>query len=235
MGTRYIVSCAGIFALCTVAAVRNARADGEGFEVIERADGITVSVRDEPGKRLPTLRATGIVHGSVLHVLAVIVDDAHAPEWAVGSDETRVLRRLSPTAQIVYARNHQTWPVRDRDLVLRRDVRVVEAHKAYRVELRCLMRGIAPVEGVLRVTDCLTTISLRAVSARQTFVDYRVYADAAGDAPLWLVRRASLDVPLETMRGLARRVAQTRTQYALEIAKLRELLDGDRSSKPERR
>jgi hypothetical protein len=207
-----------------LASSTRARADGDddGFVVIERRGAITVATREEPGRALPTMRAQGTITGNVVHVLAVVLDDARSHEWAEGSDEARVLRQVDGHTDIVYSRSHQPWPVRDRDLVMRRTVSVLERGQAFRVRLECIGGEKAPVDGVLRIRDCLTLITLRAQGDAQTYVDYQVRVDAAGDAPTWLVRRASLHVPLDTLLGLEKQVAKTRDQYPAQIARLRD-------------
>jgi hypothetical protein len=185
-----------------------------------------VSTRAQPGKQLPSFRGQGEVKAPLLQVLAVVLDDARSREWAKDADEAEVLRRIDAHTQIVYSRSHQTWPVRDRDLVMKRTV--VREGEQYRVRLVCLSThaprdsarfdpGEKPQrEGVIRIEDCETEFVLRALDAERTFVDYRVRADPGGTNPDWAVRWASKNIPLATLSALRTQVEKTRGAYDLK-------------------
>ena len=59
---------------------------------IHQDDGILVSTREQPGQALPSFRGQGSVKGPVLHVLAVVLDDARSKEWAKDADLRRQAR-----------------------------------------------------------------------------------------------------------------------------------------------
>jgi hypothetical protein len=192
-----------------------ARADDEaGWQQIHEEHGVVVSTRAEPGRTLPTLRGRGAVRGSILHVLAIVLDDDRAKEWAKSADEAEVVRKIDQRTQIVYSRARQVWPVRDRDLVMKRSVEVVRPGEEFRVRLVCLSGEKPRIENVVRMTDCETVFWLRKIDAENTFVEFRVRADPGGSSPDWLVRWASQNVPLETLTALRRQVQRTRNSYA---------------------
>jgi hypothetical protein len=203
--------------LGVLGSVSPSQAEDDGFEVLEQKRGIVVSARDEPGRSLPTFRAQGTLVGPVLHVLAVLLDDARSTEWAEGADEVRVLRILDERTRIVHSRSHQPWPVQDRDLVMKRVVTVLEPGRAFSIRLTCVEGELLPMEGVLRIRDCETRITVRAVDATHTHVDYQVRADAGGSAPTWLVARATRKVPFDTLVALERQVKRTQGAYEREL------------------
>jgi hypothetical protein len=177
-------------------------------------DGVQVSTREEPGHALPSFRGRGEVRGSVLHVLAVVLDDERAKEWARSADESEVLRKIDARTEIVYSRARQIWPVRDRDLVMRRSIEVLRPGAEFRVRLVCVPGEKPRVEDVVRMTDCETVFWLRKIDAARTWVEFRVRADPGGATPQRLVRWASQNVPLETLTALRRQVQKTRQHYA---------------------
>lgn len=203
--------CALLAAACTVS-VGIAQDEGD-WRKIHEEHGVVVSTREQPGKALPSFRGEGNVHGSVLHVLAVVLDDARSKEWAKDAGEAEVLRVIDPRTQIVYTRSPQTWPVRDRDLVMKRTVEVLERGRAFRVRLSCLPGERPELKTAIRIKDCDTVFVLRAVDASTTHVDYRVRADPGGSNPAWAVRWASKNIPLETLLSLRRQLTKTRGQY----------------------
>jgi hypothetical protein len=206
-------------AFSTFAGLAYAEDDGSAWRTLYEERGVLVSTQEEPGQDLPRLRGQAKLNAPVLHLLAILLDDQHSVEWAKGADETNVLRNLDDgRTQIIYARSRQPWPVKDRDLVMKRTVEVVEPGRAYRVHLVCLPGEKPTLENVVRVQRCETNFVLRALSADSTQIDYRVHADPGGHTPAWMVRMASKSIPLDTLNGLARQIERTRGKYAGAVA-----------------
>jgi hypothetical protein len=195
-----------------VLAAWSVRAD-DGWEVVTREQGVVVSVREQPGTSFPVFRGEGAVQGPLLHVLAVVLDGARAHEWSDDADENAVLRTIDARTHVVYSRSHQRWPVRDRDLVMRRTVEVLEAEQAFRVRMVCVRGDKPKLKDVIRIEDCETTFVLRKLDDRTTHVEYKVRVDPGGSNPDWLVRAVSQKGPLDTIVALRRQVARTRGQY----------------------
>jgi hypothetical protein len=184
-----------------------------GWRTIQQERGITVSARDEAGSDMLSFRGQGKVKGLVLHVLAILLDDAHSPEWAKNADESKLLRTIDAYTQIVYSRSDQTWPVRDRDLVMKRTIEVLKPAEAFRVRLVCIAGEKPALPSVVRIQRCDTSFVLRQLDDTTTFVDYRVRVDPGAGNPQWLVRMATKSNPFETLIGLRQQVAKTKRKY----------------------
>ncbi len=200
---------------CAVFAPR-ALADesGSGWQEIEKKGGISVSEKEQPGRKLPDYRGQGHVKGEIQQVLAVVLDDDRSKEWAKDVAEARVLRTIDDHTDIVYSRSDQTWPVRDRDLVMRRTVQVVKPQQEYRVKLECVPSEKPEIPKVVRIKQCETVFSLKKVDDGTTFVELFMRVDPGGNHPEWAVRRASKSVPYETLAGLRKQVQKTAGQYS---------------------
>lgn len=197
----------------TVSAASGQDDEGPWRKLLEER-GIVVSAREQAGQELPSFRGQGEVKGSVLHVLAVVLDDARTKEWAKNADEAEVLRTLDARTQLVYTRSHQTWPIRDRDLVMKRTVEVLEPGAAFRVRLVCVPGEKPEIPAAIRIKDCDTVFVLRKVDEQTTHVDYRVRADPGGSNPAWAVRWASKSIPLDTLVALRKQVLKTKGAYS---------------------
>ncbi len=197
--------------LCASAA--GAEAGRDGFRVIDSERGITVSVRDEPGRELPTFRGQGVIEGHVLYVLAVVLDVEGALEWAEGADETAVLRELDPRTHLIYTRTDTPWPVSDRDMVMKREVDVLEAGSSFRLRMQCIPRGVPKRDGVIRVTDCSSEFVLTKVDETHTSIDYLVNVDPGGNLPSFIINWAARSVPFKTLVRLEEQVKKTQSRY----------------------
>lgn len=196
-----------------------AQAEGpSGWRNVSNADGIAVSERSEPGSDVTTFRGQGKLRGSVLHLLAILVDDARSKEWQEQVAEGRLLRSIDgPRSQLVYSRSRQTWPVKDRELVMQRTVDVIDPGRVFRVRLVCAPDAVPAKKGVVRVADCDTSFLLRKVDERTTFVEASVRVDPGGATPAWIADMASKNIPRDTLTALQKQAERTAGQYAAEI------------------
>jgi hypothetical protein len=184
------------------------------WRVIMQERGIVVSTREEPGRELPTFRGQGTLNVPVLHALAVVLDAEGAVQWARGADEVQTMKAFDPRTHLIYTRSHAPWPVSDRDMVVKRLIKVVDPGREFRVEMSCVAGQRPQIKRVVRVSDCTSHFTLRSAGASRTYTEYQVSLDPAGSLPAWLVRWASKNIPFETLVALEERVQDTQTRYA---------------------
>ncbi len=209
-GTRVAVVAGLLSALATAPSFAQ---EAAGWKALETKNGISVSEREVGGDALPIYRGKTRVTGPISEVLGVILDDTRSKEWAKDVSEAKVLRVVDGTTTIVYSRSEQPWPVRDRDMVMKRTVEVVEPGTVYRVKLTCLQQEKPEVAKVVRIRDCESSFVLRKVDDSQTDVEFQMRVEPGGNHPEWAVRRASKSVPYDTLSGLRKQVQRTRGQY----------------------
>ncbi len=191
-----------------------AHASEDGWRVVASERGITVSVRHEPGRGLPAFRGQGTIEGDVSYVLSVVLDTEGALAWAEGTDHMATLRELDPRQHLIYSHTSTPWPVRDRDMIMRRKVEVVKPGEAFRLRLDCVKEGKAPIVGCIRIQVCSSEFMLRKVDAEHTLIDYQVRIDPRGILPKWFVAWSARRVPFDTLVNLEAYVKKTRTKYA---------------------
>jgi hypothetical protein len=192
--------------------------DRAEWHTLPAEEGITLSSRTEPGSEVSTFRGQAKIRGSVLHLLAILVDDVRSKEWQEQVAEGRLLRSLDgPRSQLVYSRSRQTWPVKDRELVMQRTVDAIDPGRVFRVHLVCAPDAAPATKGVVRVADCDTSFLLRKIDERTTFIDASVRVDPGGATPSWLANMAQKNIPRDTLTSLQKQAARTAGQYAAEI------------------
>lgn len=184
------------------------------WRVILEERGIVVSTREEPGRELPTFRGQGVLKVPVLQALAVVLDAEGAVEWARGASEVQTLRAVDPRTHVIYTRSDAPWPVSDRDMVVKRLIKVVDPGREFRVEMSCVAGQRPETKHVVRVSDCSSHFILRSAGEGRTYAEYQVSIDPAGNLPSWLVRWASKNIPFETLVALEERVKDTQAKYA---------------------
>jgi hypothetical protein len=201
-----------LFALAAVA-------QSEDWKVIEKERGITVSRRDVAGCSLPAFRGKGNVEGGVTQMLAMMVDVGGVTEWAYGVDEARVIKRLDESTDVIYLYSDLPWPVRDRDMIVRRTIKVLDPGKEFEIQLRCHPKAEPERDGVVRVKKCDSTFHLLKVDASITEVDYTMRLDPAGLLPAWAGSWVAQHVPFKTLLAIESYTASTRAKYAIAARK----------------
>lgn len=221
MRTRFLTVALSVGLVSSASLSSGSAQEASGWKMLEKKSGIAVSAKEISGRSIPMYRGQAQVGGPILEVLAVILDDARSKEWAKDVSEAEVLRVIDDNTTVVYSRSHQTWPVRDRDLVMKRTVVVSSPGEAYQVKLVCLSKEKPEVSRVVRIKDCESTFTLKKIDDKTTAVDFQMRVEPGGNHPDWAVRMASKNVPYETLVGLKNQVQRTRGQHAAVVRRYR--------------
>jgi hypothetical protein len=184
---------------------------GSKWETIARESGIRVLQKDRPGSGIPMVKGIGMIKANLADVLAVIDDVPGRTTWAHDCTAARELEKPSPFERVLYHRSAVTWPVSDRDVVVR--VKVDADYEAKRVKVTYKTAhgySFPKVSGVVRMPRLDGYFLIQAVGAEKTRVTYLVDADPGGMLPDWLVTMTSKDIPLNTLQNLRKRVRRTK-------------------------
>lgn len=204
--------CALALGLGAVLAAAVAAADDpRAWRVVREEDGVELARRaSDP----PSFRGITVIDASLPRVLAVLRDVSRHVEWRSRCVESRILARESPRVALLYNRIAGSWPVADRDAVLRSETHV-DGPDAAHIDLRAVDSPLAPArDGAVRMPRLEGRYALRALAPERTRVEYRMQLDLGGVVPGWLARFATEDMPVRTLAGLRRQVEATQGAYA---------------------
>lgn len=182
------------------------------FESRER--GITVSKRERTGTALSAFRGDGIVRAHALQVLAVILDVREVERWAYGVSSARSVRHINDRTELIYLYSKTPWPVRHRDMVVRRTVEVIKPGEEFAISLRCEPDGAKPRAGVIRVRECQSSFRVRKVDAANTAVTYEMSLDPEGRVPQWASAWVARTAPVKTLLAIESRASRSQDRYA---------------------
>jgi len=179
------------------------RAEDASWIPVLDEDGVAVSRLAESRNGLNTFRAVMVADAAISEILAVLSDYENRTEWMSRCAESRVLERRANGVVVIYQRNRGVWPVSDRDAVVAESRQASADGSDVRIYMHDTTSELMPpVDGVVRVPLIESFYHLVAEGPRQTRVTYQVVADLGGRLPGFIARRATEDIPLDTMRNL---------------------------------
>jgi hypothetical protein len=184
------------------------RAHDDDWTVIGRENDVVISRRAQPGQMLPAFRGKGPIRGNIVHVLTLLRDVRSINQWAYGVSRAQLVERVSESVDLIYLFSHTPWPMRDRDMVVRREVEEISSGQEYRISLRCQSGVRPPQDGVVRVNECESEFRLRRVDANTTEVDYWASLDPAGKLPNWTSSWVARTVPGRTLSAIQQRASR---------------------------
>ena len=179
-----------------------------------REHGITVSRRERSGRGLSAFRGEGKFKAPALKVLAVILDTREVERWAYGITSARSVRHIDDRNELVYLYSNTPWPVRDRDMVVRRTVSVIKPGQEFAVALRCEPSASAERKGIIRVRSCESSFRVRKVDAATTEIIYEMSLDPQGSLPQWASVFVARTAPVKTLLAIQERASRPDDRYA---------------------
>jgi hypothetical protein len=182
-----------------------------------RESGITVSRRGPVGRSLPAFRGEGKVKVHVLSALAVILDVREVERWAYGVTDARSVRHIDDRTELIYLYSNTPWPVRDRDMVVRRTVSIIKPGSEFAVSIVCEPNAAPVRDGVIRVRDCDSSFRVRKLDAESTEVVYEMTLDPEGAVPNWASTFLARTAPVKTLLAIESRASRNQGRYAAFI------------------
>jgi hypothetical protein len=210
----FAFSFAPLVADAPIASNARAQAVSDGWRLVGNDQGVLISTRQLPGQSQPVFRGQATIAGSVLHVLAVVLDSPKSVHWVKGASEMTIVRELDGRTQFVQMLTDLPWPIRDRDTIMKRTVDVLTPASEFRVRFLCAPGELPEQRGAIRVQHCDSHFALRAVEPNKTYVDYQVQIDAGGGLPDWSVHWMEKRITVDTLSRLAEQIVRTTGQYA---------------------
>ena len=190
-------------ALAVAAALATAHAQPGGeWELKRSLDEMATYTRDRPGSDIKEVKLVMTVDATIDDLNAVLNDATRQPEWVFRCTEGRDLGG-DPTADgwHYYSRIAMPWPMDDRDLIARVEVRPAP-DGTYVSESVAAPDRLDAVEACVRITDFDVRTEYRPLPGGRTEVTYELHSEPGGRVPAWLVNLFIDKGPVETMTRL---------------------------------
>jgi hypothetical protein len=228
-GTRRRCLVAVALAVALAAVLLPALASASPWKRIAHEKGISVYVRELAGRAVPRFKAEMTVDIEPLQLLAVLADVGRACEWNAACVHSNVIERRSDFDVTFHNRLSATWPVSDRDAVLRTSARIRKGGDEIFASFKAIANASPkPADGVVRFPMLVGRYVISRKTGGATRVVYTIDTDPGGWVPTWFIRYAVKNVPLATLDGLRRQAGKTMDHYR----PFRERHSGGEAAKP---
>lgn len=195
--------------------LRRATSEDESrWQHLMTESGVSVWLRDEPGRSLPIFKGIATIDAGMFECLAVLDDTARHVDWMSNCKVSRVIKTVDEFERYVYNRTRAPWPVSDRDAVVHGTIQGSVAKREVWSRFQAVaLPQMPPVDGVVRMPVLRGYYRMQAIDEKHTRITYQIDADSGGMLPNWLVSRTVRRLPVETIVGLRSQVGRTRGKY----------------------
>lgn len=177
------------------------------WEKVDTIDGVTVYRGSLPNSPIKSIRGVGVVDVPVASVAAILLDEAHAPDWIDSLAVAKVVRHVHDNEYVEY--NHVSMPfiVSDRDFVTA--VHMERHESGVVITSRPTEDKLAPVQdrivrGGLHGRYLLEPID----DGQHTRLTVELHADPKGALPAFVVNFFQKDWAHQTLIGIRKQAAR---------------------------
>lgn len=191
-----------------------------GWTKFAHDDGVTVYIQEDPHRELPRFKGVATIQAEPLLILAVLADVGRSCEWNAACVHSTVIETRSEFEVVFHNRLRATWPVSDRDAVLRTGARIHD--RGARVEATfdaIAWPAIRPANGVVRFPVLHGRYDIRRIAPGRSHLEYIIDANPGGMIPSWFVRYGVKNVPTSTIAGLRRQIVKRGASYKDFVAR----------------
>ncbi len=171
----------------------------QAWKLAKSDSGIRVHTREHQGG-LVEIRSQMFAETSYAAFLVLLEDSNNVPNWVDNVSESRVLKQISPTENLVYTKFAAPWPAKDRDMVTYSRYQLIDG--AFQLEINDASQQYPEQPGFIRIKAVEATWTLQKLTNGLTHIDYTAYADPGGVLPDWLTNKLSVSGALNTFSAL---------------------------------
>ena len=184
-------------------------AQAQDWKPIYEKDGIAVAKKVLPDSNLMPFRGEGVVDVHIGRLVKVIKTSGLGPEWVDLQVESKELVRDSDESAILYNKYDLSWPVSDRDYVMRQKTTYDADAKVVTVTYESIEDDRFPADDCcVRAVAVRTYWKFTYVSPTQTRIEVEVYTDPKGALPAWLVNMIQRGWPYNSIIGISERATK---------------------------
>ena len=171
-------------------------------ELKREEDNIRIYSCRIPGSALNAIRVEFEMNSTIERYKSVVFDIDNYRSWRYRETDQRILKRISNTELIYYARITAPFPVSDRDMVSDLSMSQDSVTKTLTVIVKSIPDYLPAVSNVVRVPKSISVMKLTPIGVSRLKASCRIEADPGGQIPAWVINSFSTQAPYETFKNL---------------------------------
>lgn len=204
-----VVASLAMFALAAQAA--------DNWKLVKEDDGIKVFTQPVEGSNFVEFKGEVDVEASLKQCAGLVMSVPHMTKWMYGTTKAEIVSSVNDSDRVLYMVQHAPFPLRDRDLYVHNTLTQNDDNSV--VYAMDLMTDKAIESSHVHVKKLRTRVTLTALSANKTHVEYRAHVDPGGIVPSWAANLFVTDTPYYTLKE-ARETLKT-TKSSLELSSIK--------------
>ena len=198
-----------------------ANKDLNSWKKVKDTDGIMVYTKNSDSTNLKIVKITTRVQATLSSLVELVKDARHQSDWVYLSENSRVLKAISPHHWIFYGQTNAPWPVTDRDVVSNVILQQNPHTKTVTITSTSIKGYYPPQENFVRLPYAYSQWKFQPLHNGNVLVTLIVEVNVGGHIPHWLMRLTAAKGPYYTMRNFIRELkkekyAKTRHSYISE-------------------
>ncbi|MEZ5507864.1 MAG: START domain-containing protein [Gammaproteobacteria bacterium] len=185
---------------------------GAAWELQRNDEQAMAYSRIDKATGLQVCRVETVMKTSLNALVAMQRDAARIPQWMDGVKSSRIVQEADDY-YITHTLVPSPWPVKDRDSVVRSDIRQQDDGSVL-IEFASVEGVVPPQKNYERVQNVKGCWCFTPLQDGKTRVEYEVMVDPGGKLPAWLVNRFALDVPYNSIKQMHKLVRDPQYQQA---------------------
>lgn len=163
-------------------------------------DGIKVYTCSTDTSKFKSIKAECEVNCSLQKLDSFLLNFENYTRWQFKTTECRVLRKISDSEFVYYAKVEAPWPVSDRDMVVR--LRSKRSSRQLMISANSESGVLPEKENLVRVPASRSQWIITEKSKDKLEIKYAIQIDPGGNVPAWLVNWVCANAPLQSFQAL---------------------------------
>jgi hypothetical protein len=176
--------------------------DAEKWRMEKDKNGIQVYTRAVDGWSIREIRGVTVVPAPLPSVVAVINDVSALPRLTDVVSKAVVRNRESDTRYEVYSVISMPWPVSDRDILNRREIKQDPDSLTVTITDVATHDAMPPQKGVVHIVNSRQTWTLTPRADGSVAAEMRTLSEPAGPIPAAVINALSVSMPFKTLTQL---------------------------------
>ncbi len=181
------------------------------WEMIKNEDGIQLYRRTVKGSEFDEFKGVTVVNTRIEIIGMVLRDPPAYPKWMSSCKKSQIIEKFDENNMIVYYVQKTTWPIKDRDVVLKATTTIDWESGWFTVELISTEDSrVPPKDNLVRMAKMIGKWFVKYIDREHTSVTFIFTSDPAGSLPASLVNDNMKNFPYNTLRGMKRIVKENK-------------------------